>query len=64
MPDLLEENWFIRYHGANNPNFNNRELRSFFKELVFIVEKDDGRVWCHFSFVTQALIGGRWVDVA
>ena len=63
MPDLMELDWFVRLHGKSNPNFS-AELRSFYTSLVFIVEQDDGRVWCHYEFVTQALIGGFWVDVA
>lgn len=63
MPDLLEPNWYIRHHGTNNPNYA-KEIKSFFTSIVFIVELADGRVWCNYTFVTQALIGGRFIDVS
>lgn len=61
LPDLGKENWFVRYHGDNNPNYNGI-LRSFYRELVIIVEQSDGRVYCHYSFITQQKVGELWID--
>ena len=61
MPNLGAKDWFVRDHGKDNSNYNNH-LRSFYKELVIICNREDGRIFCHYSQVTQQNIENVWID--
>ncbi|KAG2375079.1 hypothetical protein C9374_010083 [Naegleria lovaniensis] len=65
MPDLLvDHDWALKLHPISEL-FNNKEMRSWYHEAVFIVN-DDNRVFLHFSQVTQAFCNyfNKWEDTA
>lgn len=64
-PNLGTTNtWYIRDHGPREA-FRFLETRTFYTQLVFIVNTD-GRVFYHYSQMTQAFcnIRNQWMDVA
>ncbi|KAL9654855.1 hypothetical protein ABK040_008647 [Willaertia magna] len=62
MPNLGNQTWFIREHGYSKNYV--KQLRSFYTELVFIVNINDNRIYCHYKQITQAKGVTYWYDTA
>jgi hypothetical protein len=60
LPDLGGREWYVRNHGEVKSW--NREVRSMYTSLTFIINEDDDRIFFHFEQVTRFYFGGQWID--